>query len=253
MKFLIPNKIYNIFQLVNYTFHIQKNKPPISSIFLSKFKKELEVVQKNCRDFVVIEEFRDDSHGHPKHYIDFECEFASEQIAKYCPKTILDIGSYRRWLIGVMASCKVTTLDVRNRESFLTNESVITDEAYNINLPSNSFDMIISLNSIEHFGLGRYGDLFDLSADIKAIDKMIHLIRTGGHLIFSVPVTSGPPCIAFNSHRIYSLEMVKNWCKGIICDSELFIKAKPARICQESELTSTIGKFDFYCGCYKKL
>ncbi len=33
---------------------------------------------------------------------------------------------------------------------------------------------------------------------------------------------------------------------------EIFIKRKPARLCDESDLAVQLGEFDVYCGCYRK-
>ena len=181
------------------------------------------------------------------HYRTFECEFASEQIAQINPATVLDIGSYRDWLAGVMASYPVTTVDVRERKSNLSNEKIINQDVRNLNMADNSMDMVSTLHTIEHFGLGRYGDEFDPDGDKKAISHFLRVIKPGGHFLFSVPVTAGDACIAFNSHRIYSMNMVREWMQDLTLKNEVFIKRKPAKLCDESELATRLGEFDTYC------
>lgn len=219
---------------------------------LREFREQLRWVRTQAGDFVVREEFRDDREEHPKRYIDYECEFASEQMARYRPRRVLDVGSYRHWLIGVMAAIEVTTVDVRKRESALANERILTCDATELEVAPESFDMVVTLNTVEHMGLGRYGDHVDLGADRRAVDKMIQAVRRGGHFVFSVPVTRGKPCLAFNSHRIYTLDMVREWVRDLAPRGERFVKKRPARVCDAEQVTAVEGDFDVYCGAYEK-
>ena len=227
-------------------------KPYIPQDILLNFQNQLKEAKENYGEFEVLSEYHDNRAAPPKKYNHFECEFASKKINQLDPRIILDIGSYRYWLIGIMAGYQVITLDVQNRDSILANERVITDDVLNIDLLPSSVDMVTSLCSVEHIGLGRYGDRFDLQGDKKAIQKLIQIIKPGGHFIFTVPVTLGKPCLNFNAHRIYSLEMIKKWSDKLVCEEEMFIKRKPLTICKESEITSRLGEFDVYCGCYRK-
>ena len=217
-----------------------------------RFRQQAEEIKHQRSEFTVIEEFRDDSQAHPVHYRTFECEFASEQISHIKPAKILDVGSYRDWLAGVMAYYPVTTVDVRDRKSNLSNETIINQDVRYMEMADNSVDMVSTLHTIEHFGLGRYGDEFDPEGDSKAVSNFLRVIKPGGRFLFSVPVTAGQACIAFNSHRIYTMEMVRNWVQELSLDGEIFIKRKPAKLCHESELAIQLGEFDIYCGCYIK-
>jgi len=217
-----------------------------------KFRQQAEEIKHQRSEFTVIEEFRDDSQAHPVHYRTFECEFASEQIAHIKPAEILDVGSYRDWLAGLMAHYSVTTVDVRDRKSSLSNEAIINQDVRYLEMADNSMDMVTTLHTIEHFGLGRYGDEFDPEGDSKAVINFLRVIKPGGHFLFSVPVTTGQACIAFNSHRIYTMEMVRDWVRDLSLEGEIFIKRKPAKLCVESELATQLGEFDVYCGCYTK-
>ena len=217
-----------------------------------RFRDQAEVIVQRCGEFVVIEEFRDDSQAHPMHHRNYECDFASEQIAQNKPEKILDVGSYRDWLAGVMAYYSVTTVDVRNRKSNLSNEIIINQDVRNLEMADNSIDMVTTLHTIEHFGLGRYGDEFDPEGDRKAVSNFLRVIKPGGRFLFSVPVTAGQACIAFNSHRIYTMEMVRDWVRDLSLGDEIYIKRKPAKLCTEVELATSLGEFDIYCGCYIK-
>ena len=61
------------------------------------------------------------------------------------------------------------------------------------------FDVIISISSEEHNGLGRYGDQLNPWADVEHMDAL----ATIGAIIFLAMPTSDVDCLVFNAHRIY--------------------------------------------------
>lgn len=150
-----------VLRMRGYEVNLRRLKRTYRPEIEARFRSELARVREQTVDFVVVEDLRDDSDQHPIHYIDFECEFASQQIGRLKPTNILDVGSYRHWLIGVMANTKVLTVDVRPRESYLANETVMTEDVGDLRMASGLVDMVTTLNTIGHFGLGRYGDRFD--------------------------------------------------------------------------------------------
>ena len=74
------------------------------------------------------------------------------------------------------------------------------------------FDNALSISSVEHDGLGRYGDPIDPSGDLKAMEHIRRLIKPGGYLFFSVPV--GLDAVCWNSHRIYGKARLPLLLKG---------------------------------------
>jgi SAM-dependent methyltransferase len=65
----------------------------------------------------------------------------------------------------------------------------------------NSFDVAFSISSFDHDGLGRYGDPLDPEGDLKAMRKVMNILKPGGLLFMTVPV--GPDVVVFNLHRRY--------------------------------------------------
>ena len=76
---------------------------------------------------------------------------------------------------------------------------VMTVEEYDRNPVQ--FDAALSISSFEHDGLGRYGDPVNPEGDIKAMQKMKHVVKPGGLLFLSVPV--GKDTLVWNAHRVY--------------------------------------------------
>uniref|UniRef100_A0A914PBK5 Methyltransferase type 11 domain-containing protein n=1 Tax=Panagrolaimus davidi TaxID=227884 RepID=A0A914PBK5_9BILA len=63
------------------------------------------------------------------------------------------------------------------------------------------FDFVISYSSIEHSGLGRYGDPIDPIGDIREMNKIHCMLKANGLLFVGFPV--GVDTILYNAHRIY--------------------------------------------------
>lgn len=227
-------------------------KQRTSAEFVAGYWKNFGLLKSTDPRFHIDLDFYDNSRAHPKNFEDFECAFASRQIARLNPTHLLDIGSYRRWLIGIMGARSLTTLDVRERVPEFSNENVIVCDASTIPVPDGSFDMVTSLCAIEHFGLGRYGDEFDLVADKKSIAETFRVLRPGGRYVFSTTLTRSDPQIMFNAHRIYNLDMIHEVCSGFIPEEEQYYSFASNDICDYSQVTSKRRTYDVYLGCWIK-
>lgn len=65
----------------------------------------------------------------------------------------------------------------------------------------NLYDASISISSVEHSGLGRYGDELDPDGDIKAMKFQLDKTKVGGLCFLAVPM--GMDEILWNAHRVY--------------------------------------------------
>eukprot|EP00474_Spongospora_subterranea_P009955 CRZ10413.1 hypothetical protein [Spongospora subterranea] len=63
------------------------------------------------------------------------------------------------------------------------------------------FDYGISFSSLEHDGLGRYGDILNPIGDLQSLAKALSYIKPGG--FFFLGLMNGDDEIVFNAHRIY--------------------------------------------------
>lgn len=219
-------------------------KPP-------RYEEHLAALRRAPMGFRILREPMDDSGAHPHSYIDFECEFAAAQVKALLPREILDIGSYRQFVAGLAAGHTITSLDVRDRPPRVPGETVLTADAKALPLPDGSFDCVVSLCSIEHFGLGRYGDEFDPSADERAAREMARVLRPGGMLILSTTITRGPPTLAFNAHRIYDVARIRELFGSLVPVEEKYFSLA-AGPCEPAHLRDTPGTWDVYCGSFRK-
>lgn len=195
---------------------------------------------------------RDNNH-HPTSFENYECIFAAKMIQRVKPESILDIGSYRQFIIGLLAgNYKVSVLDVRLiLDDLMQNELRIDGDAKFIPRADNSFDCVLTLCSIEHFGLGRYGDDFDIDADIKAIKEIKRVLKPKGYLIFTTPIINGTPSIWFNAHRIYNYEEIIKFSKGFNIKEEQVFNMEERTFSSIKDM-DTRAEYDIYCGCWQK-
>ncbi|KAI1715882.1 hypothetical protein Ddc_10801 [Ditylenchus destructor] len=65
----------------------------------------------------------------------------------------------------------------------------------------NTFDFAMSFSSIEHSGLGRYGDPLDPVGDLREMEKVRCILKPGGLFYLGLPF--GLDTTGFNCHRLY--------------------------------------------------
>lgn len=221
--------------------------------FKSQYEKQLLIAQEKCSDFDVVSAYRNNTGRHPENYIDVECAFAANNVKQAKLLKILDIGSYRQFILGMLSAYEVATLDVRARSMQVAGETICSGDAKKLPFSDGEFDAVTSLCAIEHFGLGRYGDDFDLEADKIAAKEIRRVLKVGGHFIFSTTIKNGKPILSFNAHRIYSLEMIHNkLVSGMEQVTECFYSQKKRRLCQLAEITNQENTWDLYLGNWRK-
>lgn len=64
------------------------------------------------------------------------------------------------------------------------------------------FDFCFSYSSLEHSGLGRYGDRLEPFGDLEMIARIRCMLKPLAKFYFGVP-TSDTDCLEFNAHRVY--------------------------------------------------
>jgi SAM-dependent methyltransferase len=122
------------------------------------------------------------------------------------PKRHVDVGSRIDGFVAHVAVFReIEVFDVREIKSSVKN--IVFKQADLMQLPEgmeNYCDSISALHSVEHFGLGRYGDPIDCNGHVKAIRNITAILKPQGTLYFSVPI--GTQRIEFNAHRVFSVQ-----------------------------------------------
>ncbi|MCF4967337.1 class I SAM-dependent methyltransferase [Nostoc sp. CMAA1605] len=115
---------------------------------------------------------------------------------------ILDVGSAESLISYELATLNysVTAIDIRPTALFHPNLQFIKSDICKPVIPPASFDCVIALSTLEHIGLGWYGDEQGESYDIEAVKQINLLLKPEGKFILTVPY--GKKAVT-PVHRIY--------------------------------------------------
>ena len=70
-------------------------------------------------------------------------------------------------------------------------------------------DSLSCLHTLEHFGLGRYGDPIDVDGHLKGLEQLKRMVEPEGMLYLSTPL--GPQRVEFNAHRVFAAQTLIDW------------------------------------------
>lgn len=120
------------------------------------------------------------------------------------PKNHLDIGSRIDGFVAHLAIFrKVEVFDIRCLPNKI--DKNITFNKVDINKVPNEYmkkyESVSCLHTIEHIGLGRYGDEININGHFEAIDNITKLVKNKGYLYLSVPIGYSTK-VHFNMHRV---------------------------------------------------
>jgi Caenorhabditis protein of unknown function, DUF268 len=122
-------------------------------------------------------------------------------------KKVLVVGSARPWLETValqQGAASVTTLEYGAIQSEHPQISTMTPDVFRKKYLAGErfgFDAVLSYSSLEHSGLGRYGDALNPWGDILSLARCWCVAKDDALLLMGVPV--GKDVVQFNAHRIY--------------------------------------------------
>lgn len=131
----------------------------------------------------------------------------SQYIFKNKPSRHIDFGSRIDGFVSHVASFRrVEVFDLRNIK--INNENIIFKKFDLLNDEiEGKTDSLSCLHTIEHIGLGRYGDKISKNGYIIALKKLIDLLSKNGMFYLSFPI-SGKNKIEFNNQRIFMPEYI---------------------------------------------
>jgi SAM-dependent methyltransferase len=174
---------------------------------LREIKKQLE----SNKDFKLGDSYpvlreRFETNGDLKSHYFHEDLLVAQRVFENRPVKHVDVGSRVDGFVAHVASFReIEVFDIRPQEAIVKNMKFVTADFMNIQADLYNYtDSLSSLNVIEHFGLGRYGDPIDVNGHLKGLDNMYKVLKPGGKFYFSTPI--GPQRIEFNAHRVFSME-----------------------------------------------
>lgn len=133
--------------------------------------------------------------------------YVARQVYKRNPERHVDVGSRIDGFVAHVASFReIEVIDIRPMSKQIPN---VVFKAADLMLgpPAEEYcDSLSCLHTLEHFGLGRYGDPVNPDGWKKGFDNLTRMLVVGGLFYLSVPV--GKERVEFNAHRIFSLNSI---------------------------------------------
>ncbi|MCI8508649.1 MAG: DUF268 domain-containing protein [Lachnospiraceae bacterium] len=142
----------------------------------------------------------------------YEDIWCAKKIYEYNPDWHWDVGSSVDGFISHLLSFRenINLIDIRPIQSDIEGVCYTCADATDMSgIEDESIESLSALCSVEHFGLGRYGDPIDPNAWSKALHSFERVVKPGGHLYISVPV-GNKNRLCFNAHRVFEIDTIIN-------------------------------------------
>jgi hypothetical protein len=155
--------------------------------------------------------------GHITNHYFYQDLLVASYIFKNKPAKHVDIGSRIDGFIANVASFrKIEVFDLRVNKLNFKNIKFKKLNLNNINKKLYSYaDSISCLHTIEHFGLGRYGDKIDPDSYKNGFKNLIKILKVNGLLYISFPI-SDKNQIFFNLERRFNAKDILSWSKELV-------------------------------------
>ncbi|HEX7905093.1 MAG TPA: DUF268 domain-containing protein [Chitinophagaceae bacterium] len=180
------------------------------------------------------------------HHYTYHPAWAARILAQTKPELHVDISSILSFGAIVSAFVPVKFYDYRPADLQLSNYESDFADLKNLPFADNLISSLSCMHTVEHIGLGRYGDALDTEGDIKAINELKRVLKPGGDLLFVTPV--GKQKIEFNAHRIYSYEQIIEYFSPLTLKEFSLIPDAGGLI--ENADPALIKEQSYSCGCF---
>lgn len=181
-----------------------------------------------------------------RHYV-YHPAWAARVLKKTNPKKHIDISSTINFCSTISAFIPTEFYDYRPADLKLSNLETQKGDLLNLPFKNNSVESISCMHTVEHVGLGRYGDPIDPDGDLKAINELKRVLAPNGSLLFVIPI--GKPKIMFNAHRIYSYDQILKYFSDLKLEEFSLIPEFSGGIIKDSS-KSDADKESYACGCF---
>jgi len=141
-----------------------------------------------------------------RHYV-YHPAWAARVVKTISPRKHIDISSTLHFCSMLSAFIPIDFYDYRPAKLVLDKLTSAAADLTKLPFEDNSVESISCMHTVEHVGLGRYGDPLDYDGDLKAIRELKRVVALGGSLLFVAPL-GAKSVICFNAHRIYDKAQV---------------------------------------------
>jgi SAM-dependent methyltransferase len=138
--------------------------------------------------------------------------YVAQLIHRANPERHVDVGSRVDGFVAHVASFRaVEVFDIRELRTSAANitfrQRDIMQERPDLDAYT---DSLSCLHTLEHFGLGRYGDPVDYEGHLKGWENLSRMVKRGGVFYFATPI--GPQRIEFDAHRVFAVPYLVDLC-----------------------------------------
>ena len=206
---------------------------------------------KITKSLVVLNDYDLNSGINKGHYFHQDL-IVAQLIFKNNPQKHIDIGSRVDGFVSHVASFRlIEVFDIRPMPTSFHSNIKFTQLDLSKSNKINLTDSLSCLHTVEHFGLGRYGDDIDIDGHIKGINILVKMLKSKGRLYISLPIGVKNE-VHFNAHRIFhpqyllSVQIIKNELSllrfdYIDDDGDVYLDVK---------IKNAIDKTTYGCGIY---
>jgi SAM-dependent methyltransferase len=198
------------------------------------------------RELPILNEW-DESAGGLGDYF-FQDQLVASWIFEAKPRRHVDVGSRLDGFIGSLSVFReVEVIDIRPQPSPVRNVRFHQLDLMRPLPPEwiGCTDSLSCLHSIEHFGLGRYGDTLDADGHLKGLSQLKKMVKPGGIFYLSTPI--GHERVEFNAHRVFAAETLLGWFaedwkieRSAVIDDASRVREKPGAMAIR-EFTGNLG------------
>ena len=191
--------------------------PIIKQWYINEAYADSNSIEKKSQGKVTIDEFNEwltkVKNNQKLVYYNVELQITMKKyLAKIKGKSLVVVGTLQPWVEAIgyyLNASQITTLDYTRKIYELDRLEWLHVNDYLDDLISNKkkmeqFDNSASFSSVEHSGLGRYGDPLSPEGDIDAVQQVHCLLKPNGLFFLGLPTsTDDSSYIEFNAHRVY--------------------------------------------------
>ena len=226
-----------------------------------RYLKDCELYEKNNRDkrfllsegkkYIVYED-EEPAGKLDEHYF-LQDIWMSKCVRERMPIRHYDVGSRIDGFIAHLLSMSIETtlIDIRKLDINVEELCFIQDDATELkNIKNETIDSLSALHSIEHFGLGRYGDNIDPDAWKKVLHSFERVLKKDGYLYLSVPIAR-KSYVVFNAHRVFLPSAIIDECKSLKLERFAYIDSYEVHeLDVNHSIDENVGESDYMCGMF---
>ncbi len=199
----------------------------------------------SAKNFYPILHEKSSTQDFDRHYT-YHSAWAARKLVEIKPELHIDISSTLNFSTLVSAFIPVKFYDYRPADITLSNFSSGSADLLKLPFADNSVKSLSCMHTLEHIGLGRYGDPIDPTSDIKAMKELQRVTAVGGSLLIVVPV--GKPTLQFNSQRIFSYDQIVSTFSGLQV-REFTLLTDDGKLISNAD-KNLVEKQVYGCGCF---